>query len=189
MNSGLSNEEKKQLSYQRQNAVQSAWKQEKDRVSEGVGTRKWSEVEQKELLERGRVSGYEGHHMKSVSLYPEYAGEPKNIQFLSETEHLYGAHGGDYHNLTNGYYDPETGIMHDFGDALEQLPIYDLDNNLLLNSEMEVLKEDYIVEQTQLDTEKDTVIKLKEDYTKNIEDITDNVSADFKSETSGISRR
>lgn len=126
MKEGLSNEEKKRISYQRQNAVRQAWKEEKNRVLEGYGTRKWTLNEQKELLERGAISGYTGHHMKSVSLYPEYAGNPKNIQFLSAEEHMYGAHEGSYHNLTNGYYNPETKTMNKFGDELEEIPVYEL---------------------------------------------------------------
>ena len=126
MNGNLSNEEKKRLSYERQAAVRKAWKEEQARVAEGFGTRKWSEDEQKELLERGAVSGYEGHHMKSVSLYPEYAGDSRNIQFLSEEEHLQGAHRGNYHNLTNGYYDPESKQMIQFGKKLGDVPVYEL---------------------------------------------------------------
>ena len=70
MKKKLSNEEKKKLAYERQNAVRKAWKQEKERVSKGYGTRRWTIDEQKEILQRGAVSGYQGHHMKSVSLYP-----------------------------------------------------------------------------------------------------------------------
>lgn len=127
MNSNLSNEQKKQLSYQRQSAVRNAWKVEKGRVSEGFGTRNWTPSQQKEILERGAVKGYDGHHMKSVSKYPEYAGDPKNIQFLTETEHFEGAHQGSYHNLTNGYYDPETQTMNEFeGDELREVPVNEL---------------------------------------------------------------
>lgn len=119
----LSNIEKRQLSYQRQNAVRQAWKLEKNRVLSGYGTRNWSKEEQKELISEGYVQGYEGHHMKSVSMFPEYAGNPMNIQFLSESEHLYGAHQGNYHYPTNGYYDPETRVMHEFdGENIEELP-------------------------------------------------------------------
>ena len=70
------NEEKRRLANESQNAVRKAWKQERERVQEGKGTRKWTLEQQKEILDRGSVRGYEGHHMKSVSLYPEYAGEP-----------------------------------------------------------------------------------------------------------------
>ena len=127
MASGLTNEEKKRLSNERQNAVRNAWKEEKERVKNGQGTRDWTPSQQRELLQRGAVSGYEGHHMKSVSLYPEYAGDPSNIQFLSEDEHLNGAHQGSYHNATNGYYDPETQTMNNFEESeLGQIPVNDL---------------------------------------------------------------
>lgn len=126
MNEQLSNEEKRAINRDRQNAVRNAWKEEKNRVERGFGTREWTVSEQKELLESGTVSGYEGHHMKSVNLYPEYAGDPQNIQFLTSDEHLYGAHSGSYHNLTNGYYDPEAHEMHEFGEGLEPVPIHQL---------------------------------------------------------------
>jgi len=129
MPSTLSNEEKRKLSYERQNAVRLAWNNERNRVLNGQGTRDWSVAEQKELIERGSVSGYEGHHMKSVSLYPEYAGDPRNIQFLTEDEHLNGAHQGKYHNVTNGYYDPYTKTMYEFkGDELIEAPTTKLSN-------------------------------------------------------------
>ena len=126
MATALTNEEKKQLSNERQKAVRNAWKKEQERVKNGQGTRDWSPEQQKELVSRGAVSGYEGHHMKSVSLYPEYAGDSNNIQFLSEKEHL-DAHEGNYHNATNGYYDPKTKVMNEFkGAELKPVPVNDL---------------------------------------------------------------
>ena len=145
----MSNEEKKRLSYERQNAVRQAWKEERSKVCDGIGTRKWTADEQEELINRGAVRGYEGHHMKSVSLYPEYAGNSNNIQFLNEEEHLYGAHKGNYHILTNGYYDPETGIMNDFGDELGELPVYDLGTYEKIESINSVRADYYIDAETQ----------------------------------------
>ena len=131
MNSSeLTNEEKRRIANERQNAVRKAWKNECERVKTGKGTREWTNEEQKELLDRGAIKGYEGHHMKSVSLYPQYAGEPSNIQFLTEEEHLYGAHRGSYHNLTNGYYDPYKEEMVECkGNELPKIPEYELSNN------------------------------------------------------------
>ncbi len=100
----------------RQGAVKKAWKNEVEYVKNGEGTRDWTPEEQAELMERGSISGYEGHHMKNVNDYPEYAGDPYNIQFLDDEEHRYGAHQGNTKVPTNGYYDPGTGKMHDFGD-------------------------------------------------------------------------
>ncbi len=127
--SNLTAEEKRQLTNARQTAVRNAWKNEKGLVAKGQGTRDWSRKEQQELIKRGAVKGYEGHHMKSVSKYPKYAGDPRNIQFLNEKEHL-KAHQGDYHSPTNGYYNPKTGRMHKFrGDELKPVPKVSLANN------------------------------------------------------------
>lgn len=119
----MKKDEKRALTSARQSAVRNAWKNEQERVYNGKGTRDWTVDQQKELLETGSVDGYEGHHMKSVSLYPEFAGDPNNIQFLNEDEHLYGAHLGSYHNTTNGYYDPFTKTMVEFTEGdLRQIP-------------------------------------------------------------------
>lgn len=128
-NSTLTPEQKKQLTAERQKAVRQAWKEEKQRVLEGKGTRQWTKAEKKELISRGSVSGYDGHHMKSVSKYPQFAGDSKNIQFLTEKEHLYGAHQGSYHNKTNGYYNPKTKEMYGFkGNQHPKAPLYDLNS-------------------------------------------------------------
>ncbi len=109
-------EEKRELVNARQRGVHRAWEREKHYVEQGRGTRDWTPEQQEQILHgSGRAEGYHGHHMKSCSLYPKYADDPDNIQFLSYDEHLNGAHKSDYHNRTNGYYDPETGVMHDFG--------------------------------------------------------------------------
>ncbi|WP_237179233.1 hypothetical protein [Paenibacillus sp. MMS18-CY102] len=111
----------KQFSALRQKSVRQAWKQEKELVeTTGKGSRDWTPEEKQELLQTGKVKGYEGQHMKSASEYPDFAGDPDNIQFLKGrnmdvNEHL-DAHGGNYHNPTNGYYDPRTGKMIEFGD-------------------------------------------------------------------------
>lgn len=102
------------ISYERRKAVANAWKNEKTLVVDGKGTRDWSQKEQREIISKGRATGYQGHHMKSVDGHNSKAGDSNNIQFLTRSEHL-AAHKGDFHNNTNGYYDPATGKMHDFG--------------------------------------------------------------------------
>ena len=96
------------LRYQRKKAVDGAWKRERQLVSQGKGTRNWTKKEQKELIQTGRVKGYEGHHMKNVADHHSKAGDSSNIQFLTRKEH-FAAHRYDFHNKTNGYYDPLTG--------------------------------------------------------------------------------
>lgn len=65
------------------------------------GTRDWTRAEKQELLERGRVKGYEEHHINSVNGHPEQAGNPDNVEFVKRTEHLQ-RHGGDFRNSTEG---------------------------------------------------------------------------------------
>ncbi len=109
-------------------AIRAAWLKEQELVSEGKGTRDWTPEQQKEILELGKAyyhsenpvdvndgKAFEGHHMKSAEAYPEYQGDPENIQFLSRAEHQ-AAHGGDYRNPTNGYFDPVTKTTRDFCD-------------------------------------------------------------------------
>lgn len=101
-------------------AIRLAWANEKQLVLEGKGTRNWTPEQQKDILEKGKAYGddgkaFEGHHMKSAEVYPEYQGEAGNIQFLSREEHLL-AHNGYTRNSTNGYYDSLTGETTDFGE-------------------------------------------------------------------------
>ena len=97
--------EKKALASKRASAVRQAWKNEYNNVMEGGQgiSRKWTDSEIEQLLSTGKVKGYQGHHMKSVKGYPELAGDPTNIQFLTRSEHL-AAHGGNWRNITHGRY-------------------------------------------------------------------------------------
>lgn len=109
----LSDQQKLELNRQRLTAVRGAWKVEQTLARQNRGTRRWSVGQRAELLATGRVKGYEGHHMKSVKMYPQYAGNPQNIQLLTESEHL-RAHNGNYHNPSNGYYNAQTKKMESF---------------------------------------------------------------------------
>lgn len=102
-------------------AVREAWYAEQRLVLEGRGTRDWTDEQQRSIAERGKAYddrglAVEGQHMKSVEAYPEYQGDRRNIQFLTKEEHL-AAHGGNWQNHTNGYYDPVSKTMLDFGDG------------------------------------------------------------------------
>lgn len=113
----LRSDGQRSLQTERQKAVDEAWKFEVELVRRGKGTRQWTADEQKELLATGKVNGYYGHHMQSVKTNPENAGNKDNIQFLNYEEHINGAHQGSTKNSTNGYYDPQTGQMHEFKDG------------------------------------------------------------------------
>lgn len=107
---------------ERNKAIRLAWEREQELVSEGKGTRDWSQEQQKDILnpEKGKAydengRAFEGQHMKSAAEYPEYQGDPNNIQFLTREEHL-EAHKGSWQNPTNWYYNPETKEFVDFGE-------------------------------------------------------------------------
>ena len=102
-------------------AILAAWNKEQELVQEGKGTREWTPQQQQDILEKGKAyddneKAFEGQHMKSAEMYPEYQGEPGNIQFLTRAEHL-EAHDGNWQNPTNWYFNPETKEKFDFGDG------------------------------------------------------------------------
>lgn len=108
-------EEQRRLNNARTRAVNQAKRDEVKLVREGRGTRDWTQAQQREWLRTGRCKDIKGHHMKDVSNHPEYAGDRNNIQMLNSKEHL-AAHGGDFKNKTNGYYNPNTGRIKSFGE-------------------------------------------------------------------------
>ena len=117
-------------------AILAAWEKEQDLVREGKGTRDWTQEQQQAILERGKAyddngRAFEGQHMKSVEKYPEYQGDPNNIQFLTKAEHL-EAHQGNWQNPTNWYYDPVSKQFFAFGEC-ELIPceIIELSNPIV----------------------------------------------------------
>lgn len=103
-------------------AIVAAWEKEQELVRQGKGTRDWTPEQQNDILdpERGKAydadgRAFDGQHMKSVSKYPEYQGNPDNIQFLTRQEHL-EAHKGSWQNPSNWYYDPVTKQFLDFAE-------------------------------------------------------------------------
>jgi RHS repeat-associated protein len=91
------------LDAQRQAAVRKAWKQEQARVARGErGTVKWTAAQKTELLQTGKVSGFQGHHINSVKGSPHLAGEPNNIEFVKGRAANLAKHGGDFHNASTG---------------------------------------------------------------------------------------
>lgn len=110
-------------------AIRKAWEKEKELVAEGKGTRDWTTEQQNEILEFGKAyyhsddpndkhdgDAFIGHHMKSAEAYPEYQGDPENIQFLSYPEHQ-EAHKGNWQIPSNWYYDPVTKEYTEFGEG------------------------------------------------------------------------
>jgi hypothetical protein len=74
----------------------------------GHGSRDWTRAEVAELFATGEVEGFTGHHINRVEDFPEWAGDPRNIVFLSNTpgggDHLYSpqGHRGNWANPTSG---------------------------------------------------------------------------------------
>ena len=106
---------------ERNKAIREAWNREQELVKKGEGTRDWSPKQQKDIIEKGRAyddngRAFEGQHMKSAEMYPEYQGDPGNIQFLTRAEHL-EAHNGSWKNPTNWYFNPVTKEKLHFRDA------------------------------------------------------------------------
>lgn len=107
---------------ERNKAIRLAWEREQALVAEGKGTRDWTKEQQQDILDPDKGKAYddngrafEGQHMKSAAEYPEYQGDPDNIQFLTREEHL-EAHKGSWQNPTNWYYNPDTKEFVDFGE-------------------------------------------------------------------------
>ena len=107
---------------ERNKAIRLAWEREQKLVAQGKGTRDWSQDQQKDILDPDKGKAYdengrafEGQHMKSAAEYPEYQGDPDNIQFLTRDEHL-EAHKDSWQNPTNWYYNPESKEFVDFGE-------------------------------------------------------------------------
>ena len=121
-------------------AIREAWENEQKLVLKGKGTRDWTPEQQLSILDKGKAydedgKAFEGHHMKSAEAYPEYQGDAHNIQFLSRSEHQ-EAHGGNYQNATNGYYDFETKETRSFGeDIYKPCEIIELSNPVKLIAE------------------------------------------------------
>ncbi len=116
-------------------AIEEAWKREQDLVKQGRGTRDWTPEQQRDILENGKAydddgRAFEGHHKKNVANYPEYQGNPDNIQFLTRDEHQ-NAHGGNYQNSTNGEFNPITNETVNYGDSLEPTKIIELSNPIV----------------------------------------------------------
>ena len=91
------------LESQRKLAVEKAWRQEQQLVKRtGQGTNNWTAAEKAELLQTGRVSGYEGHHINSVKGHPGLAGDASNVKFVRGRAGNLAEHGGNFRNPTSG---------------------------------------------------------------------------------------
>uniref|UniRef100_A0A8C8B925 Teneurin-2 n=1 Tax=Otus sunia TaxID=257818 RepID=A0A8C8B925_9STRI len=83
----LDEEKARVLEQARQRALGSAWAKEQQKARDGrEGSRVWTDGEKQQLLNTGRVQGYEGYYVLPVEQYPELADSSSNIQFLRQNE-------------------------------------------------------------------------------------------------------
>ncbi len=164
-------------------AIREAWKKERELILQGKGTRQWTPEQQEDIFNTGKAhdeNGYafEGHHMLSVAKDPVAQGDPGNIQFLSKTEHL-DAHGGNYQNLTNGYYDPFTGETKEFGEkGFEPCEVIELstpvfvDENSPQKQAYSSIQKDEIIKS---ETSKNRPQSLRDKITKKVDNFIDRI--------------
>ena len=90
------------LSSLRRKAVKLAWRQEQQLVKAGGGTRNWTDRQRAHIAKHGKLKHFEGHHMRSVKGHTKkWAGDPRNIKFVTRREHL-REHRGNFRNPTTG---------------------------------------------------------------------------------------
>jgi len=82
----------------RRRGVNRAWRAEREAVAAGrPGSRNWTRAQRAELLRRGSVRGFVGHHRNTVNGNSiSMAENPGNVQFLTRAEHsaVHRANGG-----------------------------------------------------------------------------------------------
>ena len=176
--------EAKNIQYLRRKAVKDAWAREVKLVKQGKATRNWTLEQQRELILTGRVKGFIGHHEKSVKNFPQYAGDQKNIQFLTRKEH-YTAHLGNWKWSLGNHFDPETkSIKLENSDSVA-LAYVNLKEKLSEQEKTELYKQKKLLEQVKLvynnpqETKKNTM--LATDYKKEFNQIKNNTMSLFMS--------
>lgn len=165
-------------------AILSAWNKEKELVQEGKGTRDWTPKQQQDILEKGKAYdedgvAFQGQHMKSAEMYPEYQGDPRNIQFLTRAEHL-EAHNGNWRNPTNWYFNPITKEKIDFGEgSFIPCDIIQLQEPIMKLSDAVEVEEEKLTESIKKEgTKKASRIKQESDTVK--VKLMDNIKPDVK---------
>lgn len=91
----------------RQQAIDTFWKDERDRILSGKPwTRQWTEEQKETILakRRPKFNGktLQGHHTYSVSKYPHLSNRSEVIYPVTFDEHLYEWHGGNFKNSSPG---------------------------------------------------------------------------------------
>jgi RHS repeat-associated protein len=73
----------------REEGIREAWRQERQLVANGGGTRNWTAAQREELVNTGRVRGIEAHHINTVNGNDlNMARNPDNVRFVNHDEHV-----------------------------------------------------------------------------------------------------
>jgi len=69
----------------------------------GAGTINWSPAEIAQIKQTGQLPpGIVGHHINDVARFPEWQGDPRNIELLRGQPANLEKHGGNFRNATTG---------------------------------------------------------------------------------------
>ena len=114
---------KRKLKAARSRGVRQAWREERQLVKSGAdGTRDWTPAQRTELINNGKVKGFDGHHRNTVNGNPDLAADADNIEFLSSGS------GGEHcclHQAAGGTNQPISGqplLDRSAGGTLPKLP-------------------------------------------------------------------
>ena len=150
----------------RRAAVSKAWSNERALVLEGKGTRDWSKSEQAEIIATGKCKGYEGHHKCSVKNNPSQAGNEKNIQFVTKSEHI-KAHNNNFKNDPQGRYDPKTQKITKYENGkIEPEPIIPLSDKMADSRKQSFIKKFESKQKSKVDSVKENAAKRAQSYEK-----------------------
>ena len=93
------------VGYLRSKGVSEAWKTEQKAVLTGSSRYNWSPLQKVELIKSGKITGIEGHHIKTVSELTasgkyDLIADPNDIVFVTKQQHLL-LHSGSFSNSTD----------------------------------------------------------------------------------------
>jgi hypothetical protein len=83
---------------------------------EGRGTLDWTPEEIAFIRANGRLpDNIVGHHINSISGFPDWAGDPRSVQFVRGQPENFAAHGNNYKNVTTGPLIDREGLINEAG--------------------------------------------------------------------------
>lgn len=126
----------------RRSGVNQMWNYLRGEAQMGGNSSGFTPEQQQELLERGKIRNFEGHHINSVDSHPNLQSNPDNVIPLEE--HRYGdgprdhfeAHAKNWRNPTEGPLVDRNQILKDTNDqrvSEKQLEIKTERNNIVKN--------------------------------------------------------